>query len=94
VAFPTPPETLNHLIGNDDDDDVEMSDVFSPRRNEFVWFFYLAQISLRRSLDEVLSVIYEKGEQNWIENIDLVCRQYYESQKQIADWYFFPLPSD
>lgn len=63
-----------------------MSDVFSPRRNEFIWFFYLAEISLRRTFDEVLSVIYEKGEQNWIENIDLVCRQYYESEKQISDW--------
>jgi len=82
TAFPTPPESLNNLTPGDDGD---MSDVFSPRRNEFIWFFYLAEISLRRTLDEVLSVIYEKGEQSWIENIDLVCRQYYESEKQISD---------
>lgn len=86
AAFPTPPETLNRLISKDDED-CDMSDVFSPRRNEFIWFFYLAQISLRRTLDEVLSVMYEKGEQNWVENIDLICRQHEESKKQIADWY-------
>jgi hypothetical protein len=67
-------------------DGGDMSDVFSPRRTEFIWFFYLAEISLRRTLDEVLSVMYEKGEQDWIENIDLVYRQYYESEKQISDW--------
>lgn len=83
AAFPTPPETLNHLGPGDGGD---MSDVFSPQRNEFIWFFYLTEISLRRTLDEVLSVIYGKGEHSWIENIDLVCRQYYESERQISEW--------
>ncbi|SPO01982.1 uncharacterized protein DNG_04655 [Cephalotrichum gorgonifer] len=92
-AFPTPPESVNHLTAVDDDDDSDMSDVFSPRRNEFVWFFYLAEISLRRTLDEILSVIYEKGEQYWIENVDLVLRQYYESEKQMADWQFHLPPT-
>lgn len=86
VAFPTPPETLDQVVAAEDGDDAGLADYSSPRRNQLVWFFYLAQISLRRSLDEVLSVIYEKGEKHWIENIDLVCRQYYESKKQIADW--------
>ena len=85
AAFPTPPETLNHLSPSDDKNE-DLTDVFSPRHNEFIWFYYLAEISLRRTLDEVLSVIYEKGEQSWIENIDLVLRQYYESEKQILDW--------
>lgn len=69
-----------------DENDGEVPEVFSPRRNEFIWFFYVAQISLRRTLDEVLAVMYEKGEQYWVENIDLICRQYHESRKQIADW--------
>lgn len=86
TAFPTPPETLNHLAPTDDDDD-DLSDVLSPRHNQFIWFYYLAEISLRRTLDEVLSVVYEKGEHSWVENIDLVLRQYYESAKQISDWY-------
>ena len=87
AAFPTPPETLNHFMpSNGGDDYGGVSDVFSPKRNEVIWFFYVAQMSLRRSLDEVLSVIYEKGEPSWIENIDLVCRQYYESEQQISDW--------
>jgi len=73
----------DHTDGGDDGD---ISDVFSPRRNEFIWFFYLAEISLRRTLDEALSAIYEKGEQHWIEDIDLVCRQYRESEQQISDW--------
>lgn len=93
ATFSTPPESLNHLSPNGDGDDTDMSDVFSPRRNESIWFFYVTEISLRRTLDEVLSVIYEKGEQSWIENIDLVCRQYYESEKQISDWYYITNPS-
>src|ERR1700744_4694074 len=60
AAFPTPPETLKYLIPNDDGDDGDISDLFSPRRNEFIWFFYLAEISLRRTFDEVLSVVYDK----------------------------------
>ena len=90
AAFPTPPEMLDQLIASDDSDEEangsEIPALFSPRRNEFIWFFYLAQISLRRTLDELLALIYAKGEQNWIENIGLFSRQYYESKKQIADW--------
>ena len=81
---------LDRLIASDDSDEEasesDVPDLFSPRRNEFIWFFYLAQISLRRTLDELLALIYAKGEQNWIENIDMFHRQYHESKKQIADW--------
>lgn len=95
TVFPPPPESLNHLSPSDNGDaggDDDMSNVFSPRRNEFIWFFYLAEISLRRTLDEILSVVYEKGEQRWLENIDLVYRQYYDSEKQLTDWCVYGLP--
>ncbi|RSL42050.1 hypothetical protein CEP51_016519 [Fusarium floridanum] len=38
------------------------------------WFFYLAELSIRRTINDVLLTFYEKGEWQWIDGIDLVCR--------------------
>lgn len=47
------------------------------------WFFYLAEISIRRTIGDTISLIYSPGEDYWMHHIDHVCNQSYEAKKQI-----------
>lgn len=83
ISFPSPPESLTlhtethpHLPdGGLDRHDEELS-----------WYFFLAEISLRRTINDVLLLFYSMSEEQWIDNIDLICRQFDESIKQISLW--------
>ncbi|KAH8896671.1 hypothetical protein GQ53DRAFT_803544 [Thozetella sp. PMI_491] len=51
------------------------------------WLFYLAEIALRRTIDDTQWLFYHRGEDYWINNVDLLTRQYLEAEKQITLWY-------
>ncbi len=50
------------------------------------WFFYLAEISLRRTVDNTQWLLYQRGEEEWITNVAYILRQYAESDEQISLW--------
>jgi hypothetical protein len=81
--FPSPPESLMLYAQNNapwPDSGIERLD------EERSWFFYLAELSIRRTINDVLGTFYDKTEQQWIDDIDLLCRQFDESDKQISLW--------
>lgn len=57
------------------------------------WLFYLAEISLRRTIDDTLWLFYHKGEGYWIKNEDVILHQYINFTKQIHPWYSHLPPS-
>ncbi|KAK1622115.1 hypothetical protein BDP81DRAFT_455672 [Colletotrichum phormii] len=48
------------------------------------WLYYLAEISLRRTIKNTMSVLYRKGEAYWLRNEGLLVRQYDEFEKEIS----------
>ena len=57
------------------------------------WLFYLAEISLRRTIDDVQWLFYHGGEDYWVNNVHLLVRQHAEADKQITLWYSHLPPS-
>ncbi len=57
------------------------------------WLFYLAEISLRRTIADTAWHFYNKGEDYWLNNVDLILRQYADTDMQIALWYSHLPPS-
>lgn len=87
--FPTPPVSLLSFSHEHDDRSDEAPAAVDDQQRaeeERSWFFYLAEISLRRIINDILSTFYDKGEEHWMKHIDLVCRQNLESEKQISSW--------
>ncbi|KAI8716963.1 Fungal-trans domain-containing protein [Fusarium sp. LHS14.1] len=52
------------------------------------WCYYLAEISLRRTIDDTLQHLAEGGEESWLSNASQLVRQYHELEKQRSIWRF------
>ena len=82
-GFPSPPKSLTLYAQTDLpslDNGLERHD------EERSWFFYLAELSIRRTINDVLATFYAMTEEQWIDDIDFLCRQFDESDKQILLW--------
>lgn len=95
--FPTPPTTFagatqQDEVGNRDAQVVSQAPETQIDENRS-WLFYLAEISLRRTIDDVLWLFYHRGEDYWMNNVDLLTRQYVETDRQIELWYSHLPPS-
>lgn len=51
------------------------------------WFFYFAEISLRRTINDTLQLYYARGEGHWIQNTSQMIHQYRETEKGFSLWY-------
>ncbi|CRK45560.1 hypothetical protein BN1723_006672, partial [Verticillium longisporum] len=58
------------------------------RINERGWCYYLSEISLRRTIDETVDLLYRKGEAYWLQNSSQLVRHYWGSERQIASWQY------
>lgn len=56
-------------------------------QEEQSWFFYLAEISLRRTINDMLWLLISKGESYWLSHIDSMEKDYQETERQISAWY-------
>ena len=86
-AFPSPP---NNLFAQTPLGDNELSPSFIDKKrliNEQGWCYYLAEISVRRIVDETLNLLYSYGPEHWMENPGYLIRQYHECEKQVSSWY-------
>ncbi|RSL74105.1 hypothetical protein CEP53_000498 [Fusarium sp. AF-6] len=83
-AFPSPPDNLfDHTSPNTDDSPPSSIDR-QRRINEQGWYYYLAEISVRRTVDETLNLLYSQGPEYWMENPAYLIRQYYECEGQVS----------
>ncbi|KAK5047099.1 hypothetical protein LTR84_007042 [Exophiala bonariae] len=84
--FPTPPAYLS-----DSAEVLDNAAIQSPQHDRSEqnrsWLFYIAEISLRRTINDTIWLFYHKGEEYWLENIGLLVRQHSESDSQIGLWY-------
>ncbi|VUC35050.1 unnamed protein product [Clonostachys rosea] len=55
------------------------------------WGYYLAEISLRRTIDGTISLLYEKSEEYWVENPAQIMSYYHELDEQRDMWQVTPL---
>ncbi|KAF6833064.1 hypothetical protein CPLU01_05743 [Colletotrichum plurivorum] len=84
-SFPAPPSTLSSSYHDaaayawspisEDNQRVE---------EERSWLYYLAEISLRRTIKDTMAVLYRKGEAYWLQNPHLLVRQYDEFEQEMS----------
>ncbi|KAL3298362.1 C6 zinc finger domain-containing protein [Colletotrichum asianum] len=85
-SFPAPPSTLSSTrpAAGDYYARSPMSDDQQRAEEERSWLYYLAEISLRRTIKDTMAVLYRKGETYWLQNEPLLVRQYDEFEKEIS----------
>lgn len=57
------------------------------------WCYYLSEISIRRTVDEILNLLYRHGEEYWMKNPTRLIQQYRECEEQISQWSVYFQPS-
>jgi hypothetical protein len=84
-ALPEPPMVFS-AFGSD----IEVGDLspanYDSQLEERGWCYYLAEISLRRTIDDTLWYLSEGGEESWLSNPSQLVRQYHELEKQRSMW--------
>ncbi|KAL0937151.1 uncharacterized protein CTRU02_206882 [Colletotrichum truncatum] len=84
-SFPAPPSTLSSTSYDAGDYAWSpMSDDQQRVEEERSWLYYLAEISLRRTIKDTMAVLYRKGETYWLQNEQVLVRQYDEFEKEIT----------
>ncbi|PSN71725.1 hypothetical protein BS50DRAFT_543869 [Corynespora cassiicola Philippines] len=81
--FPAPPNITFasdvNISGSSEEDEIW--------QEERSWFFYLAEVSLQRTISDTLWLLYRKGEQYWVSHTQFLASQYEESERQMRLWY-------
>ncbi|RTE83843.1 hypothetical protein BHE90_001635 [Fusarium euwallaceae] len=85
--LPEPPLTFATL-GADVETKALSPTNYDSRFEERGWCYYLAEISLRRTIDDTLQHLAEGGEKSWLSNPSQLIRQYHELEKQRSLWRF------
>ncbi|KAJ0305476.1 hypothetical protein COL516b_005170 [Colletotrichum fioriniae] len=82
----TPPTIIVNALSANPSDYAwsPFSDPQHRLEEERSWLYYLAEISLRRTIKSTMSVLYRKGEAYWLRNEDLLVRQYDEFETEIS----------
>lgn len=57
------------------------------RAEERSWAFYLAEISIRRTMSDTIVTLYRKGEGYWLKNIKYLLGQCEDCETQVQLWY-------
>ncbi|KAH7152832.1 hypothetical protein EDB81DRAFT_789811 [Dactylonectria macrodidyma] len=91
MLYPDPlPEPPPYFSDREHDDDR----LGPPNPNQALveergWCYYLAEISLRRTLDDNLYFLYERGENHWLQDTSRLLNQYYQAAEQRSMWYYY-----
>ncbi|KAJ5771134.1 uncharacterized protein N7511_003185 [Penicillium nucicola] len=81
--FPSPPK-----LPSDENLNIDSRDISFNKRQEQSWLYYLAEIALRRTLDQEMPLINSPEAQTaWIENINYILQQSEEIDEQLNTWY-------
>ncbi|KAJ9137458.1 C6 transcription factor [Pleurostoma richardsiae] len=87
--FPSPPEDLGETRVESTNRSPMVDHTDAEERG---WFFYVAEISMRRTINETLRHLYQHGERHWLKSIHLLAKQHDDFEKQVLMWYSY-LPS-
>ncbi|KAF4981675.1 hypothetical protein FZEAL_2562 [Fusarium zealandicum] len=90
--LPSPPEgILTDQTPRTHDSPID-ADEKQRQLDERGWCFYLSEISIRRTIDETLHLLYRHGEEYWMKNPAQLIRQHHECEQQVSLWHYH-LPS-
>ncbi|KIV93431.1 hypothetical protein PV10_04644 [Exophiala mesophila] len=85
--FPAPPAIApSAAILYDPNEDSNVDPVPEPLQEQS-WLFFLAEISLRRTINANLRLIYPKSESYWLSHPCLLLKHYSECEEQIRAWH-------
>ncbi|KAH8714585.1 hypothetical protein BGZ61DRAFT_349210 [Ilyonectria robusta] len=86
-AFPSPPPDLSSdQFGVTSPESIGTPQDQQRQLDEKGWCYYLAEISLRRAIDETVQVLYQRGDYFWLQNQDYLVRHYHDFEQQITLW--------
>ncbi|KAI8675992.1 Fungal-trans domain-containing protein [Fusarium keratoplasticum] len=85
--LPEPPLTFATLAADAETKGLSPTN-YDSQFEERGWCYYLAEISLRRTIDDTLQHLAEGGEEAWLSNPSQLVRQYHELEKQRSIWRF------
>ncbi|KAK7417621.1 hypothetical protein QQX98_004442 [Neonectria punicea] len=87
-AFPAPPPDLaSSQHGATSPESIGTPQDKQRLVDEKGWCYYLAEISLRRAIDETVQVLYQRGDYFWLQNQAYLVRHYHEFEQQISLWH-------
>ncbi|KKK24401.1 hypothetical protein ARAM_004377 [Aspergillus rambellii] len=85
-SFPSPP--LGPSRPDESKDTADSRDGPLSENEERSWLFYLAELALRRTLDQALPLFYvREGPTTWLQNIDYIVKQSSHVEEQLDIWY-------
>ncbi|KAF7552950.1 hypothetical protein G7Z17_g3985 [Cylindrodendrum hubeiense] len=86
-AFPAPPPDLSSSqLGVASPESIGTPQDQQRLVDEKGWCYYLAEISLRRAIEETIQVLYQRGDYFWLQNQEYLVRHYHEFEQQISLW--------
>lgn len=88
-AFPLPPaELFSHVSPRTARLPEGLAEEERQRQaSERGWYYYLSEISVRRTIDATLDSLYRQGPEYWMKNPEYLIRQYEITEEQISSWY-------
>lgn len=78
--FPSPPPVESTVEDPSSDQNLL-------RSQEQSWAFYLAEISIRRTMSDTIVTLYRKGEHYWLNHVRSFTEQCVDCETQIEVWY-------
>ncbi|KAH7153462.1 hypothetical protein EDB81DRAFT_791439 [Dactylonectria macrodidyma] len=87
-AFPAPPPDLSSAqLGAASPESTGTPRDQQRLVDEKGWYYYLAEISLRRAIDETIQVLYQRGSYFWLQNQAYLVRHCHDFEQQISLWH-------
>jgi hypothetical protein len=79
--FPSPPAF------EEESNDASAFNEQDSSSKERSWAFYLAEISIRRTITDTIFTLYRRGERYWLNHVESLVRQCEDSEEQIQLWH-------
>ncbi|KAF5004851.1 hypothetical protein FDECE_8667 [Fusarium decemcellulare] len=83
--LPEPPVTLSAIQLESEAENLAPTN-YDAQLEERGWCYYLAEISLRRTIDDTLCHLFQDGEDSWLRKPSQLIHQFTESEKQRNIW--------
>ncbi|KIW42860.1 uncharacterized protein PV06_06368 [Exophiala oligosperma] len=84
--FPSPPSATNNEHFEECSESSD-SGYVPPNSQAQSWLFFLAEISLRRTINAHLRLLYGRSESYWLSHLPLLLRHHAQCEEQISLWY-------
>ena len=85
-AYPFPSLSMPPTTKSPGQDFLDNSNDYLDPEEERSWLYYLAEISLRRTMNRILEILYSRGEQHWINSIRQIMGESATCAEELNAW--------